>query len=59
MRAKEYSKDLGATAGCTAWLVKNSKYCGNNKERKDAEEANKKELIYGDSWFGSLVCHVI
>ena len=59
MQAKEFSKDLGATAACTARLVKNSKYCGNNKEREYAEEAKDKELIYGDSWFGSMVRFVI
>ena len=59
MREKEFSKDLGATAGCTARLVKSSKYCGNNNERMYAEEQKRKELIYGDSWFGSVICHVI
>ena len=58
MREKEFSKEMGATAGCTARLVKNSKYCGDNNERKYAEEEQKKELIYGDSWFGSLVRHI-
>ena len=55
MQDKDYSKELGATAGCTARLARGSKYCGNNSERQTAEEEGKKEIFYGDSWFGSLV----
>ena len=45
MRDKDYSKELGATAGCTARLARGSKYCGNNSERQTAEEEGKKRYF--------------
>ena len=59
MRKKDFSRELGATAGCTARLVRGSKYCGDNIERQTAEEEGKKEIVYGDSWFGSMVSYCL
>ena len=55
MNAKKYSSELGATAGCSARMIRNSRYCGKHDERTKAKKDKKKELVYGDSWFGSKV----
>ena len=55
MREKDYSNDLGGTAGCTLRLARGPKYGGDTDDRKRAEERKKPEIIYGDSWFGSMV----
>ena len=55
MREKEYSKELGCTAGCTLRLAKGTQYNGDTDDRKKAEERKKAETIYADSWFGSMV----
>ena len=59
MNKKIYGAELGATAGCAARLVKNTRYCGNHYERNEAKQNKKKEIIYGDLWFGSKVSFFI
>ena len=55
MKEKKFNSELGATAGCTAWLSLNSKYSGKHESRVDAKKEKKAEVVYGDSWFGSKV----
>ena len=56
MQAKKYSSELGATAGCSARLIRNTRYCGRKHDsRTKAKKDKKAEIVYGDSWFGSKV----
>ena len=56
MREKRYSKELGATAGCTARLIEGCSYSGDSNDRHQAKDQKKSLLVYGDSWFGSKTC---
>jgi hypothetical protein len=50
MRAKDYSNEKGATAGCCLHLAEMTAHCGQQ------ENDGLVDKFIGDSWFGSLVC---
>ena len=55
MRKKKFVLEVGSTAACTLRLIEGSEYCGQmNKERQDAKNTSRKQLIVADSWFGSV-----
>ena len=55
MRQKKYSEEHGATAGCTLRLAEGTKYSGDTRDREEAENFTRPEIVYADSWFGSMV----
>ena len=59
MRQKKYSKEHRSTAGCTLRLAEGTKYCGDTRDREQAENCTRPEIVYADSWFGSMVSNKI
>lgn len=54
MQAKQYSKELGGTAGCSMRIIEASQYSGRlEQQREHAMRIGKREVFYGDSWFTS------
>ena len=50
----KHSKELGGMAGCSMRLIEATEYCGScEKQRQDAKNIGKREVILGDSWFTS------
>lgn len=55
MRKKKFFPEVGATAACTLRLIEGAEYCGQRqKERQLAKKKSRRQLVKGDSWFGSV-----